>query len=328
MGTIKQYRITLLVLILISCCLTAGSDDVYAKDRLLIIRMDDEALRQAVQGLRSQIRQNFLTDEMIVSANTTGSEISQKMKDVSPKLVVLMDNAAISLYKKFQKGLPDSSQTVPSVSMMASFMDLVIRDMKNATGIFYEVPVVTSAVSLRSVMPSVPLKKIGLVHREFMEQSVKINREYCKKENIELVSRLIPGNGNIGSDLERALNQLRDQNIDALWIPNDNKIINPSLFKSVWIPFAGEFRNPIIVGVEVLVQPKFRFGTFAVIPDPFELGTQAAEIIYDIRDNNWSAEGREIEPPRSVYKFLNMEQAQRLFRIDKEKLGNVDKILQ
>ncbi len=328
MGKIKQYCRAVWVLILISCCLIARSDDVYAKDGLLIIRMDDEALRQAVGGIRSQIRQNFLIDDMIISANTRGSEISRKMKDVSPKLVVLMDNAAISLYKKFQKRLPDSSQAVPSVSIMASFMDLVIRDMKNATGIFYEVPVVTSVVSLRSVMPSVSLKKIGVVHREFMEQSVRINREYCKKENIELVSRLISGNGNVGSDLERALKLLRNQNIDALWIPNDNKFVNARLLKSVWIPFARQFRKPIIVGVEVLVKPVFEFGTFAVIPDPFELGTQAAEIIYDIRDNNWSAEGMEIEPPRSVYKIINMEQAQRLFRIDKEKLSNVDKILQ
>ncbi len=325
MGTIKQYGRTISVLILMICCI---SDDLYAKDSLLIIRLDDEALKQAVEGIRSQTGQNFLIDEMVVNADTTGNEISRKMKDVSPKLVVLMDNAAISLYKKFQKGLPDSSKFVPSVSIMASFMDLVIRDMKNATGIFYEVPVVTSVVNLRSVMPSVPLKKIGVVHREFMEQSVKINREYCRRESIELVSIPIAGDNNLGSDMEKALNRLRDQNIDALWVPNDNKIISVSLFKSVWIPFAAQFGKPIIAGVEVLVQPKFRFGTFAVIPDPFELGVQAAEIIFDIRDNNWSAEGREIEPPRSVYKIINMEQAQRLFRIDKEKLENVDKILQ
>ncbi len=328
MGKIKQYAGTVWVLILISCCAVAGSDDVYAKDGLLIIRLDDKALEQAAEGIRSQVKKDFLTEELIVSANTDSNEVARKMKDVSPKLVVLMDNAAISLYKKFRKGLPESSQAVPSVSIMASFMDMAVRDMKNATGIFYEVPIVTSAVSLRAVMPSVPLKKIGVVHREFMEQSVKTNRGYCKKEDIELVSRIIPGDGDVGAELEKALNLLRDQNIDALWVTNDNKLVNASLFRSVWIPFAEQFRKPIIVGVEVLVQPKFEFGTFAVIPDPFELGTQAAEIIYDIRDNNWSAEGREIEPPRSVYKIINMEQARRLFRVDKEKLGNVDKILQ
>jgi len=324
MGTIKQYGRTILVLILMICCM---ADYVYAKDSLLIIRLEDIALKQAVDGIRSQIRQDFLVVEMIVNADTAENEISRKMKDISPKLVVLMDNASISLYKKFRKGLPDSSEAVPSVSMMASFMDIMIRDIKNAAGIFYEVPVVTSIVNLRSVMPSVPLKKIGVVHREFMEQSVKTNREYCKKENIELVSQIIPGD-DVKSYLEKALNRLRDQNIDALWIPNDNKIVNASLLQSVWFPFAGQFGKPIIVGVEVLVQPKFKFGTFAVIPDPFELGVQAAEIIFDIRDNGWKAEGRGIEPPRSVFKIINMEQAQRLFRIDKEKLSNIDKILQ
>lgn len=326
MGTIKQFSRTILLLMLMSCCM---ADAVYAKDSLLIIRMDDAALRQAVEGLRSYIREEFPIAEMIVRSDTQADEISHKIEEVSPKLVVLMDNTAITLYKKFRKGLPESSKPLPSVSIMASFMDLVIRDMKNAAGIFYEVPVVTSVVSLRSVMPSVPLKKIGVAHRGFMEQSVKTNREYCKRENIELVSQIIPESENFESGIEKTLKFMTDQGIDALWIPNDNKIINPSLFKSVWIPFAERFRKPIIVGVEVLVQPKFKFGTFAVIPDPFELGVQAAEIIYDIRDNNWSAEDREIEPPRSVYKFINMEQAQRLFSIDKEKLmNNVDKILQ
>lgn len=326
MGTIKQCSITIFLLILITCCM---ADAVYAKDSLLIIRMDDAALRQAAEGLRSYIREEFLIAETIVRSDTQSNEISQKMKEVSPKLVVLMDNTAITLYKKFQKGLPDPSQPVPSVSIMASFMDLVIRDMKNATGIFYEVPVVTSIVSLRAIMPSVSLIKIGVAHRGFMEQSVKTNSGYCKRENIELISQIIAESGDFESDLENALKRLRDQDIDALWVPNDNKIINPGLFKSVWIPFAEQFKKPIIVGVEVLVQPKFRFGTFAVIPDPFELGVQASEIIYDIRDNNWSAEDRIIEPPRSVYKFINMEQAQRLFRIDREKLeNNIDKILE
>ena len=327
MGRIKQYGRRVLVLILTSCCLIAGSD-VCAKDSLLIIRLDDDALREAVRGIRSEIREHFLINDMLVRANTTSNEISRKMREISPKLVILMDNAAISLYKRFQKGLPDPSKAVPSVSIMASFMDLVIRDMKNATGIFYEVPVVTSVVSLRSVMPSVPLKRIGVVHREFMEPSVRMNRGYCKRENIELVSRLITRNYNVRSDIKKNLKLLNARNIDALWIPNDNKFLNAGLIQSVWIPFVRQFGKPVIVGVEVLVRPEFEFGTFAVIPDPFELGTQAAEIIYDIRDNNWRAEGREIEPPRSVHKIINMEQARRLFRIDKEKLGSIDKILE
>jgi ABC-type uncharacterized transport system substrate-binding protein len=328
MGTIKKCSKILSFWILMMCWLVPISDNAYAKDPVLIIRLEGNALQQTVEGIRAEIKDNFLITEMIIDKNAATDDISQKMKELKPKLVVLMDNIAVSLYKKYQKGLPDSSAVVPSVSLMASFMDLSIRDMKNATGIFYEVPLVTSVVNLRSVMPSVPLRKIGVVNREFMEQSVKINRGYCRKENIELVSHLISENETIKTELERALKLLKDNKIDALWVPNDNKIVNASLLKSVWIPFAEQFEKPIIVGVEVLVQPSFKFGTYAVIPDHVELGKQASEIIYDIMDNHWQAEGRDIEQPRSVYKIINMEQAQRLFRVDNEKLNNVDKILQ
>jgi ABC-type uncharacterized transport system substrate-binding protein len=309
------------------CRLFSGCDDVYAKEPLLIIRLEGNALQQAVEGIRAEIKESFLINEMLIDKNTTDNDIALKMKELKPKLVVLMDNIAVSLYKKYQKEIPESSAVVPSVSLMASFMDLSIRDMKNATGIFYEVPLVTSIVNLRSVMPSVPLRNIGVVNREFMDQSVKINRGYCRRENIELISQQISENENITAELEKALKLLKESKIDALWVPNDNKIVNANLLKSVWIPFAEQFEKPIIVGVEVLVQPSFKFGTYAVIPDHVELGKQASEIIFDIRDNHWKAESRDIEQPRSVYKIINMEQAERLFRIDKEKLNNVDKIL-
>ncbi|RLC00051.1 MAG: hypothetical protein DRI57_32795 [Deltaproteobacteria bacterium] len=116
--------------------------------------------------------------------------------------------------------------------------------------------------------------------------------------------------------------------MDVLWVPNDNKIVNAELLRSVWIPFARKFQKPIIVGVEVLVSPGFQFGTFGVIPDHINLGAQAAGTVFDVRKNGWQVGGRKLEPPHSVYKIINYGQAVRLFKVDKDKLLNVvDKIL-
>lgn len=307
---------------------TMVSVTAYAKEPLLIVRTEGKGFEQAVLGLREELEEEFFLNELLIDKRTSMDELAGKMQQIRPRGVILMDNISIFLYKKYQKRLPGSALTVPSVSLMGSFMDLAVKGMRNATGIFYEVPLVTSVVNLRLVLPSVSFDKVGIVHRAFMESSVRINKTYCAKEGVSLVSYQIPDRKNIESELNRGLKKLsKDRRINALWVPNDNKIVNAELLKSVWIPFAKKFQKPIIVGVEVLVRPQFMFGTFAVIPDHVQIGVQAAQIIFDIMENGWQMEGRQIEPPRSVYKILNLKQAERFFGVDEQHLDNIDKIL-
>ncbi len=302
---------------------------VYAKEAILVIRTEGKDFEQAAKGMRQETEEDFSMTEMLVTRSTAAGELAGKIKENSPDIVVLMDNISISLYKKYQAELPASVSPLPCVALMASFMDIALKGIKNAAGIFYEVPSVTGVVNLRAIMPGVRFRKVGVLFRDFMAESVKTNQVFCEKEQITLTAYPIPSRGDIASEIKEGLEFLnRKEKIDALWILNDSAMINAELLREVWLPFAAEFEKPIIAGVEVLVQPRFRFGTFAVIPDPMELGAQAADMIYNIRKNNWKVNDNEIKQPRSVYKIINMEQAQRLFRIDREQLNNVDKVLE
>jgi len=264
-----------------------------------------------------------------VNKNTSASDVKQKMERHAPKVVVLMDNVAIYLFKKYQSMLRDTEPVVPSICLMASFIDLAVKGLKNTTGIFYEVPIVTSVVSLRAVLTDLSFRRIGVVHRHFMDDLIRTNQTYCRREDIKLVSRPIPDKSNMEAALKSGLRRLqKNEKVDAIWVPNDNMMLNAALLRSVWIPFAEQFKKPILVGVEVLVQPRFKFGTFAVTPDPIQLGYQAAEIIFDIKDNDWQFDNRAIAPPRSVRKTANLEQMKRLFGTGKEGLMNVDRILE
>jgi len=296
------------------------------KQPLLIIRVKGKTFEQVVVGLTEELSEEFFLHQLIIDKGTQPQQITPTIQEISPQMVVLMDNLSINLYKKYQRQLPQSATIIPSVSVMASFMDMAIKDLKNATGIFYEVPLVTSVVNLRAILSTHTFDKVGVVHREFMGPAITLNQQYCAKEDIQLITYTIPNQGNIKSKLTTALSQLTDQ-VDAFWIPNDNKLINAELFNSVWLSFAKKFRKPIITGVENLVEPKFEFGTFAVIPDALQLGIQTAQIIFEAMDNDWQVE-TQVLPPLSVYKIINLEQAQHLFKIDQEKLQNmVDKVL-
>ena len=328
--TKKYYKLLSAFLFIIIYALTAFPAVIpaHAQEPLLVIRTQGKDFEQALKGLNQELEEEFYINEMIITRNTTINEIAEKMKQISPKIVVLMDNISISLYKKYQAGLPASAPMVPSVCLMASFMDIAVQGIKNTAGIFYEVPLVTSVVNLRNILSRVKFRRVGVIFRSFMKPFIKLNQKYCKKEQIELVPYSIPARGNMKSALKKGLKILElRKNIDALWVLNDNMLVNADLLRNVWFPFAGKFKKPVIVGAEILVRPRFKFGTFGVIPDHVELGVQAAEMIYDIMENNWQTENKGIEQPRSVYKIINSDQAQRLFQVKKEKLGLADKVL-
>ena len=301
--------------------------DEIDKESLLIIRVAGKNFEQVVLGLSEELTEDFFLHELIVDKTTKPQQIASQITELSPQIVILMDNISINLYKAYQKGLPPSAAIIPSVSVMASFMDIAIKDLKNATGIFYEVPLVTSVVNLRAILSERSFAKVGVIHRKFMTPAIQLNQNYCAKEDVELIGYPISNQGDTKSELKTALHQLEKQ-VDALWIPNDNKLVNAELLQSVWFSFAKEFQKPIMTGVESLVAPKFNFGTFAVIPDPIRLGTQAAQVVFEIMDNDWEVETGKVIPPLSVYKIINLEQAEHLFQVDKEKLQNmVDKVL-
>lgn len=324
----KKYLkfISLSVLINTLIILLFSISALAAKDSILVIRIQGKDFEQALKGIQQEMYGEIMIKEMIIDRNTHVQKIKTAITHTTPKMVVLMDNISIKLFKKYQTALPPSQKPVPSLSMMASFTDLAIKGLKNATGIFYEVPVVTSIVNLRSIMPDIKIRRVGVIYRDFMIESMQTNQMFCLKEHIDLIPYSISDEKDILTELKKGLNNLKHR-IDALWVLNDSKLINAELLREAWLPFTKNFEKPIIAGVEVLVQPEFHFGTFGVIPDHVELGAQAAEMIFDIMENNWQIETNKVEQPCSVYKILNRHQAKHLFKLEDEQFSLVDKTL-
>lgn len=294
---------------------------------LLIIRPEGKDFEQAVEGLKGELSEDFVFTEMIFKKGLEQAELAAKIKSTSPKIIVLMDNRVISLYQSYAKNLQNQKNPIPTVSIMAVYMDIAIKGLKNATGIYYEVPVVTSLVNLRSIT-NTSFKRVGIVHRDIIDSFIEKNRNYCAKEGIELIPYPIAEGKNIESELKKGLYQLKKKGkIDVLWIPNDITLVNTDTLKNLWIPFVEKYNIPTVVGVEVLINPKLNLGTFCVVPAPYELGMQTAEIIFDAMDGEWQVEGREVEPPRSVHKIINLKQIKLWYDIDENMIQNVDKIL-
>jgi hypothetical protein len=304
----------------------AWSMDIAAKEPLLILRSTGKDFDEVVKGMSEELADEFDISEMVVAKETQAGVLTAQMNLKKPKIAILLDNTSIALFKKYQSEQPDSIFAIPTVSLMGILIDRLIRDMKNATGIYYEIPIVTSAVNLRSIL-SLKMKKIGVIHRDFMTDFIAMNRKYCERENVTVKSYILSNKEkDYARPIKKCLKQLRKDTVDAIWVPNDNALLTPATIRDVWVPFVGDNKIPIIVGVEPLVNPALNFGTFAVLPDHVALGNQAADMVFDIMNNNWDVSGRPIEPPLSVYKIINLPQARNVFKVRDDNLRNIDRI--
>jgi hypothetical protein len=307
-------------------CFAASSP---AKESLLVFRPEGRDFDEVIRGMVREIGEDFTIGQRILAPGAGIQAIGEPIRQTAPRLVILMDNRIINLYKNYQASLPDSLPTVPSISLMAASLDHEIVGLKMATGIAYEIPILTSAVNLRNILKR-PIPKIGIVHRDFLNGFVAGNKEYCQREGIALTTVVLKNQeGDFGRAIRRALRTLlEDEKADAIWIPNDNALMTPVLLREVWIPMLNRFRKPVIVGVEALAQPGLGFGTFAVLPDHRELGRQLAEMVLELSASGFAAPGGKVRQPLSIIKVVNLPQAHKIAGVGRENLANVDRILE
>jgi putative ABC transport system substrate-binding protein len=300
-----------------------------AQETVLVVRPEGNDFRIVVKGMAGDLGNDAVIKEKTIDDDSKTSDIDSAVRQCKPAIVVLMDNSAVRLFKKHQRSLTDSAVKVPSIALMGILVGNAIEGLDNAAAISYEIPIVTSALILRS-LTGVPLGKVGVVHREIMRTLIERNRETCARENIAIVNRCVQDHDpDQASALKSALiDLLKKEKVDALWIPNDNILLSPSLLKEVWIPIVNKYKKPVIVGIEALASPELNFGTLAVIPDHTALGVQAAALIINTRENNWEVSPGNVDPVLSVYKVLNLKQAQKFFNVKKENISGIDKVLE
>ncbi|MBN1129330.1 MAG: hypothetical protein JXA71_10105 [Chitinispirillaceae bacterium] len=298
-----------------------------AQTSVLVVRPEGSQFRDVVRGMADDLGNEAVVNEAIVGDR--GKTIEQALRNYKPSAVVLMDNRAIEQYRAWLTARPDPLKGGPlAVALMGILVGEAIAGMPNTGAISYEIPIVTSAVNLRSILGK-PIRKIGVVHRSLMAGMVERNRESCLRENLFIINRSLPDQSIfMWYHVRRALvDLLEKEKVDVLWVPNDNVLLSPSLLMNSWIPQVQKHRRPVIVGIEALVAPDLDFGTIAVLPDHEALGVQTASLILKARENGWKAGPDNNEPSLAVYKILNFRQARKWYNVPEERCSGIDRIL-
>lgn len=277
-------------------------------------------------GLKDELGADYRLVAVEVDGASESARIAEAMQRHRPAGLVLMNNPTAAAYRSYQRtsGL---SRFPPAVIVMTSFLDGQSQ-IRAATGISYEIPLITVVTNLRKLMAS-PIERIGVVVRAPLVSYVERQAALAQREQIAVLMEAVSAMPN-ASELKRALRRLKGAGADAIWILNDDRLLNPRLITEAWLPGLNERPwTPAIVGAASLVSPVHSFGTFAVLPDHTALGAQAAGLVLDIADNQWELSAdAEVQLPLSTTTTMDLVQAKERFELRNDALSQVDRILE
>ena len=306
--------------------LTIGSAWAQNSERtsILVLAPKTDATEEIINELTNQVPKAYKLIKKIVSKQSTSADIEQLIEKHSPKAIVVLNNATVQLYREYQK----SSKKVrhpAAVMALTSFLDFEVKGVKNATGIYYEIPAVLSFVNFRSLVNE-PMKRFGVIYRERFESIVERDRVFAKDEGIEIIGVKIKSDeANVHRSVKRGIKKLiYEDGIDALWVLNDNKLLKKDLLLAAWYPSLQKCNKPVIVGVPSLISEKFEFGTFAVLPDHVSMGAQLAGLLMELEEAGWNTEDFPLHQPQSVQKVLNYKLASKVGTVRAEVLQELD----
>jgi hypothetical protein len=297
-----------------------------SKGTILVAMPETVQTREVWTGLRDELQRDYHLVAVRIDGPDAAPDLAAAMARHQPNGVVLMNNPTVAAYRAYQQqcGL---KQFPPAIVVMTSFFDGHLAQIVTATGISYEIPLITVVTNLRKVIAS-PVEKVGVIVRPSLRGFVERQAAIAAREMIQVIEQPVSASPN-SSEIKWALRKLKHR-IDALWILNDDRLLTPRLIVEGWLPGLNE--RPYyatIVGAAGLVSARQSFGTFAVLPDHTALGVQAASMIFDLADNHWALPaGSDVQLPVSTTTTVDLVQVRERFSLRADGLQHVDRIVE
>lgn len=295
---------------------------------ILVVMSTQLSAERAWVGMKGELSSEFNLAAVRFDDDASVSAMSDAIHRTAPACVVLMNNANVRLYARYQQALPEATQFPPAIIVMTSFLQDTVKTIKNATGISYEIPGAVQFVKVRSMIDA-PVRKVGVVYRVPFADFVSEQRRLASREGIDLVGSQV-GQDPSDAEVSNALKSLVDrERVDAVWVLNDEALLSPRMLSSVWLSNSNpRHRLPVIVGAPNLVTKEHPVGTFAIMPDDVALGIQAANLIFDIADDQWKIGGRDVSLPISIKTVIDANEVRQRFVLKEGAMDGVDKTSQ
>ena len=314
--------------IVLPVCLSLFSSGIaLAADKVLVLMPNAKGAHSALLGLEEETGGDLEIVKEFVTKETSVSDIKAAFEKVKPSAVVLMNNPTVVKYRQYQQSLGEGASFPPAVMMMASFLSQTSEGVKNATGISYEINGVTCFVNLRQVIDQ-PVKRVGVLYHPRFEKFIGEQRKLAALEEIDLIPVRVKQK-KLAKSVKKGLSRLlKEEEVDALWVLNDNALLSKDVIVKSWLPALRRVEKPVVVSVSSLVSTKFRFGSFAVLPDHTAMGVQAANLLFELQDSDWEVGDRGIEEPLAVEKVILLPFAKKYLNLKEKALSLIDRAIE
>src|SRR5262249_47694854 len=144
----------------------------------------------------------------ITHRTTTAADLGRSIERLNPPCVVLMDNRTVRLYREYQSSHRGREKLPSALVLMSSFIEELTTQLKNTSGIAYEVPGVTTFVALRSIITR-PVTRVGVIHRPLSLPFVQRQKDLAAREKITMVPVQV-GADPTAAEIQSALRSLRE----------------------------------------------------------------------------------------------------------------------
>lgn len=290
------------------------SADLFAKDKILVTTKGKPDFKKLYENLSNELGEDYEMVEFEVDKDTDSDDFQSKVKDVKPKLIILMDNQSVKLAKDFYKS---TKSKVQSVAVMGLNYKELLKNEKNICGVAYEVPLYTSLTQFRFTQVGRKVKNVTIFYRgSLFGNMVKQGKERLKSEKINL--NLIDVEKVAGDDILGYLNSkgkaiiANQKKTDAVFIMLDSVLLKKVNFIKFWLPTARGTSVPFVSGVKNFVAPKLQFAVFGMSPNLADLASQTTQMVETILDDEESCEDVGVEDLIGVNKFWNAKKAEKL----------------
>lgn len=305
---------------LIGAILCVSSFQVFAAPpaapfKVLFVRKDADSFKTVYESTVSELGKKYVVTDYTIEKSTEFSEVSEKITESKPDLVVFMDNKAVEFGLQYNKAQTDPNKKVKGIALMGLNFKSLLKGNTELAGIAYESPAYSLMVNYRFISEK-PVKNILVFYRKSVfSERVEASRKELQKEGFNLTAVDVEAKGNSKEQVEMFLRENLEKMVaegkhDALWVMLDSVLLNPLLFRDVWLKTTTTHPMPVLVETADLASPGLNFGLFATTPGLPELGNQAAQMIESILKDKTPPKEVGVESVVAVGKVLNAKRAE------------------
>ncbi|MBF0440867.1 MAG: hypothetical protein HQK54_03085 [Oligoflexales bacterium] len=283
-----------------------------AAEKILVFHWPDGEFKLVRDSLVHEIGQGHQVIDHILKKNITYDEFRDAISKNSPKIVVLMDNISIKLWLELGTKDPELKKTFVAVGAMALNIKSILKNKTQIAGIAHEVPGFTVISRFRSAVDK-PVKNILVPYRasEF-GYLVEDARRSLGISGVNLIGVNVEDSSGDVKNMYAALDGALEKSyggvpVDAIWVLNDNGLINNNTFQKIWISKAQKLNIPFLCSLKKFVSRELGFCSYAASTSHVDLGQQLGEMVLALIENSADTAMMRIEYLQSVEETVNIE---------------------